>query len=332
MKLSSTLVLACSLALSAPAWADPSIPDVPGDEVEMGEDDTGDAGEPEPLIDDGEPLPGDAEGIPGGAEENPDDPSKIAERIKPHSNKPEPPPPYPLEFNQRPLTLFAGMSEVTVELPLHFNGETPSGDAESLQGWGEVRARYGISEQIEAGLRYGFGGYHEDGFESGKTIAIVATYRLKEFVAVQLTVPMLLDPFAAGFTLGAPMKFTFGKLRFDLGHDFLTVAAKHFTPDVANPLATQQMVDINDVNGELSAGAIKVLGRVTYQKSPNLVLGGESGFVAEDFKGDKAEIPLWLLLTYSPSNKIDMGGRLGFFQLSEASKNIGLAVFAAVRI
>ena len=323
MKLFGTILAVCSLAVASPAVAaQPDVDeDLPGDEVELDEDATDkgedDAGDSLPLIDDSE------DGTPGGAEENPDDPSAISTRNDGKKVVAASAPTYPLEYNSRPLSILAGMSEVSIEIPVN---------VDPFSAAGLLQARYGVSDIIEVGLRYGLGALDEDGFTTGKSLAVDATYVIKDYLGVRLSVPILLDPFALGITLGAPMQFNFGKLRFALGHDLLSIKVEKFVPDVGNALATAGLVAAHSSNTTMPAGDIRVLARVSYQHKPNMAFGGESGLIASDFSTDDAGVPLHFFMVYSSSNKIDLGGRVGFGNLDNAMDHLGVSLFAALRI
>ncbi len=322
MKLFGTILVVCSLALASPAVAaQPDIDeDLPGDEVDLDEDtdaDTDGDGDSLPLIDDGD------DGTPGGAEENPDDPGAISSRNDGNKAAVTAKPTYPLEYNSRPISILTGMSELSIDIPVNVD---PFFTAGLLQ------ARYGVTDIVEIGMRYGLGALDEDGFTTGKTLAVEATYVVTDFVGVRLSLPILLDPFAMGVTIGAPMQFDFGKLRFALGHDLLSIKLAKFVPDVGNALATDALVAGHGSNTTMPDGDIRLLTRVSYQHKPNMAFGGESGVIASDFSTNDMGVPLYFFLVYSASNKIDLGGRVGFSNLDEATKHAGLSLFAALRI
>ena len=312
--------LAFAQAKSKPA-PEPK-PEPAGDEVEM----TDDTDEAAAGDDDGSPIAAfDDDGSLAGTSENPNAPKDIV------GGKDDDPSKsnvtntgYPMELAQRPITLAGRMSEVFIDYPVNFD---------PFFAGGVLRASYGITRQVEAGLRYGLGSVNEDGFSAGKAIAIDAVYLIKDFVGVQLSVPILLDPFAMGVTLGVPLKFQFGD-RFALfgGRDLVSFKIAKFVPDVNNALANQGLIALHESNTTLPKGDIRVIGGFIYQLKPKMALSGEIGIIATDFGTTDAPVVLRGTLTYSMSNKIDVGARAGFGDLGEATHSAGIALFAALRI
>lgn len=283
-----------------------------GDEVELGDDLVA-------PIDDGD--------SPGGVEENPGAPHAVGM----DANKKKAGPaadargPYPLELAARPITLNSGMSEVYLEIPTNFD---------PFWAAGTLRGSYGVNDKIEISLRYGLGALDQDSeFTEGKAIGVDFVYLLHKNIAVQASVPMLLDPLAFGFTLGAPMKWQpFEKLAFTFGRNLVNIKIKRFVPDVNNAVVDAGLVAQDDTNTTMPDGDIRMLFGLIYQQSPNLAIVGETGFIAPDFGTTDAGYPLTLSLVYASTNKLDLGGRIGFSNLDAATDHFGVAIFCALRL
>jgi hypothetical protein len=304
-----------SLFAAAPALAQPELDDdfddpLAGDEVELADDDLFSS-----YDDD----------APAGAEENPDAPRRRAgadAELAAAADRAA----YPLELAARPLALPAGMSEVALDLPVH---------VDPFVGAGLLRGSYGVDTRIQAGLRYGLGAFDEDGFTAGKTVALDGLYVLRDFVAVQVSIPVLLDPLAAGLTIGAPMKFRFDGWALTFGRDLLNFKLRRFMPVVENALATDALAELHRVGTILPDRDLRLLGGVIYQLRPNLALTGETGIIVPNFFGgdptQNSGVPLQATLTHSSSNTLDLGARIGFGDLNETA-SFAVSLVAALRI
>lgn len=316
-----TLILSLSvLATAAPAaLAQPKKSDDQknaGDTVELGDDDSGDTGG---SLGDGT-----------GAEENPGAPRILGEDNAPKQTKAKPAEPteYPLELSQRPLTLYAGMSEVSLELATN-----PAAD--SFTAYGSLRASYGITREIQLSLGYGAGALVGSNFVTGKTVGVDARYSIFPWLSGQLAVPFLLDPVAFGVTLGAPMKFRFDKFALFIGEDLVTIKGHRFIPYVDNAALTDAAVAIDKVGTQNHDAELSFIGGVIYQIKPNLAFTGRIGVVQRinaPGSTNASSMPISGELTWSKSNKLDAGARLFIDDLSEVGNTFGLAVFAALRI
>lgn len=229
---------------------------------------------------------------------------------------------YPMQLIFRPLTLPAGMSQIGFDYPVNFDPFSASG---------LLRAQYGITSKIQLGLRYGIGSLTEDGFTEGKAVAVDGHYLVHKLVAVQVSVPVLLDPVATGIVIGAPFRIQFGKLALFGGHDLLSIKFKRFVPSVDNPLADAALVAADATNTSLPDGAIKMHFGVHYQHSRRVVLSGQLGIVAQDFALTDAGVPVSIEAMYSFSRKLDLGGRLGA-SLDDTNNTAGISAFVALRI
>ena len=278
-----------------------------GEEVEMGEDDA-------PIADE------------TGMEENPDAPTSGNDGTDTRVVMKAPPAPvvYPVESHQRPITLLAGMSEGTLDYPVFFD---------PFRTAGQLRAAYGITSKIEAQLRYGIGSYSNDAskYYPGKAVALGGVYQVMPFVGAQLELPILLDPFAMGVTLGAPLKFRFDKFALFAGRDLVTFKLAKFAPIVEDTLATEALTAAHEVNAILPDGTLRITGGIIYALKPTMSITGETGIVAVDFKGDQADWLLRASLTME-SKRFDYGARLGIEDLDNAGETINLALFGSVRI
>lgn len=232
---------------------------------------------------------------------------------------------YPRELVLRPLTLDAGMTEVSLDVPALLSPARVKG---------QLGVAYGINNQIQLGLLYGPGALRDpDGFVAGKAVGIDVRYLVTDFLSVQAALPILINPFAMGVTLGAPMKFEFwDKLAFVFGQDLLTANVVSFAPVVGDPLETQRQIELDESGTTGPRGEVRVLGGVMYQMDPDLAFMGELGLVYPDFGREKTMVPMWLALMYSPGAKVDLGLRAGFESLSQAKDYFGVRLFVAVRI
>ncbi|MBK7072490.1 MAG: hypothetical protein IPH44_09310 [Myxococcales bacterium] len=317
-------VVALLLAVAAPAAAQ-VIPDEPaGDPGAGGETELDD--DPPPATTDGDT----------GAEENPDAPRILGE---PTDTGPKAPAPratgYPIEEVLRPLTLPDFTSEIRLDAAIY-----PSPfDAEF-----GLRARYGITRQAQLGVRYAIGGLYDDGkvtpaktrWNTGKAVEINFQFLVTDWVAPRIAIPMYVDPFTIGMTLGAPVKFRFGKkfaiIGFEdvVGFKFLK---KKFLPTLEGERPNEADAATLDIGEIKSDGFIRLDFGAVYQYKPNVALTGRFGINFDDFsqRGDTGS-SLRVQVQYSPKRKIDLLGLMGFDRLDEPGDTFHLAGALAVRI
>lgn len=268
-----------------------------------------------------EPPPKDMNGV----DENPDAPKTPDQ---PDPNVPVVPVKkrevgYPLEEAARPITLPQNMSEVRVTL----HGEVSPGD-----GAGELRARYGITREIQLGLNYLFGGVYDDGkgtaFHAGKALGLDVTVLLQNWLGVRVGVPIYVNPVAVALTIGAPIKFTFGDGKWALGglDDIVSIKLHRFTPSFeseavnAGSAAGQSNNTIQD-NGRLHISAYGI-----YQLQPNLAfmgrigvdssLGTNNNMAGASAQESGSETFIHAGLQFSPRWWADLGFSLGFDDLT----------------
>ena len=267
-----------------------------------------------------------------------DDDDEDAPRIGGTTPSPAPPPPasrtgaYPVTEVLRPLTLPDFTSELRLEALFY-----PSPvDAEF-----SLRARYGITRQVQLGLAYGIGGFYDDGkrdkvrFNTGKAVAIDVSYLAADWIAPRLTVPMYVDPFAIGLVLGAPVKFRFGDRFAIVGFEdvvgFKLMDGK-FLPDLRREKANEAAVDALDSGTIQSDGFFRLDGGVLYQLAPDLVVSGRFGVTFDDFSGADAATSLRALVQLTPLRSLDLIGEAGWDRLDENRGSLHLSVALAARI
>jgi hypothetical protein len=263
-------------------------------------------------------------GAPAGAEENPDAPKTLFDKPKVENKAAPEPETYPQEVVLRPVTLLGGMGQAAVDFPI---GGNPVGAT------GLLDVDYAVTHDIQVGIRYGLGAVGDAGFTAGKAASIDAVYRLHKYAGVQLSVPMYFSPYAMGVTVGIPAKLVlFDKLSLSAGEDLVTFRGYRFAPNVADARENEGLADAYATNTILPRGEINILATLLYQRSPKLAFGGEFGIRAVDFSTSDAPVPLFFRLSYSPSDKLDIGGRVGFGRLDSAADSFGGSLFAAFRM
>lgn len=256
---------------------------------------------------------------------NPDDAVGMSEPVAEVGKKAPPKPTgYPEKVVDRPITLHRNMVEANFDYYVN---------ASPFRGDGLVGGRYGVSDQIEVGLRYGFGSASSDGYSTGKTLALDAEYLIRPWVAAQLSIPILVDPLAVGVTLGAPMKFSFfNKLAFELGRDLVSFRTNRFVPEIENAQATEALVAADDVGTEPDNGEIHIEAKAIYQARPNIAGELRAALTAPDFSlPSDAPLLFDVGVVYTHEKRLDIGGRLGFQDLNQAGDSFGISLFAGWR-
>jgi hypothetical protein len=279
---------------------------------------------------DEDPAP--AAGDETGGEENPDAPT-IGDQ--PTETGPAAPVAkktgYPIAEVERPITLPDFTSEVRLDIrafPDPFDTEFG------------LRARYGITRQAQAGVRYSIGGIYNDGkadmktkFNTGKAVALEFQFLVQDWIAPRVTIPMYVDPFAIGMTLGGQMKFKIlDKLALVGFEDVVGFKlTDKFVPDIEserfNEFQADNLVD-NQINSD---GYLRFDGGAVYQAKPNLAVGGRLGVTFNDFSDNDASSSLRVFGQLTPKKMIDLIGQIGWFALDDnATFHINVAI--AVRI
>lgn len=279
-----------------------------------------------------------------GRDENPDAPRIGGAEPGPSISKPAAAKPtgYPIEEAMRPITLPKNMSEVAIG---------PHAQVKPYQGADALRARYGITHKVQLGLTYVLGGIYDDpatlgtdkiGFHPGKAVGLDVTVLLKDWVGVRLGVPVYIDPFAVGITLGAPMKWQFADGKYALGalDDFLNIRVHRFLPSFYQEAANAASAIGTDPMGNntiQSRGSIRFSGYGVMQYQPKLALLGRFGIVMEDFSTTKTNggggLSTFIRagLQYTPRKYLDLGLSVGFDDLARAG-SFGPAGLLAFRI
>jgi hypothetical protein len=286
-----------------------------------------------------DPPPRDATGT----EENPEAPHTVAD---PDAGvvaaAPAPvrdPSSYPLEAAARPITLPQNMSEVAL---------TPHAVVSPYTATTALRARYGVTPQVQLGLTYVIGGIFRDpgnanagqAFHPGKAIGLDVTAMLQSWIGVSLGMPIYINPLAISIAIGAPIKFSFGD-KFALGglDDFLNIRVNRFAPTFYQELQNATNATTNVSNTIHSQGELRVSLYGIYQYQPNLAIILRAGIQMEDFASGKTDGCAGECLTnflsggisYSPRSFVDLGLSIGFDDLAHGG-SFAPAGFLAVRI
>jgi hypothetical protein len=276
---------------------------------------------------------------------------------------------YPIEEALRPIVLPKNMSEVGLGPHARLGlGSARPGFANKLEssrayggyvGSDALRARYGITPQVQIGLTYTYGGVFDKpntitgidyGFAPGKTVGLDVTYLIRDFVGVRVGVPVHIDtpgensgksgP-AVSLAIGVPMKFTFGD-KYALGalDDFLNIAINRFAPSYDQEAMNALNANEEDTMALLSRGYIRFAAYGVMQRDPKTALIGRVGVHLEDFTatasassrlGAGATTFIRAEIKYTPRKYLDVGGSLGFDDLSDLG-SFGPSAMIALRI
>ncbi len=246
---------------------------------------------------------------------------------------------YPTEEVLRPITLPQNMSEVSIAPHAQLS---PYGGADAL------RARYGITRQVQLGLTYVFGGIYADKdfimgssagtkFHPGKAVGLDVTVLLQNWIAIRIGVPIYISPLAMSLTLGAPIKFVFTD-KFALGglDDLLTFRLSRFVPSFYQEYLNAQGKANDLSHTTASRGVLRVSVFGLYQQSPKTVLIGRAGLNANDFGSGTTNIGevqtfLRFGFQYTPRRYFDIGASIGFDDMAHPG-TFGPAGYLALRI
>ncbi|MGE3455833.1 MAG: hypothetical protein AB7O24_12035 [Kofleriaceae bacterium] len=224
---------------------------------------------------------------------------------------------YPIEEAQRPITMPANMSEVSLGIHAQvdpFNGGAP------------LRARYGITPKVQLGLTYLTAGFYDDGsgtaLHPGKAVGLDLTVLVTNWLGIRAGVPIYVDPVAVSIALGAPMKFVFTD-KFAIGalDDVVNIRVSKFAPSFYSE-AFNAAAKLADENGTIqSNGSLRFAGYAVYQQSPKTAIIGRIGVDKPDFGSNEANIGgvtmfLHAGLQHTLRPFLDLGFSLGFDDLA----------------
>ena len=210
-------------------------------------------------------------------------------------------------------------------------------------GTDALRARYGITRQVQLGLTYVLGGVFNDpktldsdkiGFHPGKAVGLDVTVLLQDWIGVKVGVPVYIDPVAVSLQLGAPMKFVFLDNKLALGglDDLLNIRIAKFAPTFyqeAQNAANAALYNA-DPNTILSKGQLRFSAFGEYQYQPKTVIIGRFGVEFDDF-GNNATSFIRAGFNYTPRKYLDLGLSIGWDDLSVVG-SFAPAGFLAIRI
>jgi hypothetical protein len=243
---------------------------------------------------------------------------------------------YPVALIARPMTLTQNTAEISIDAPIVFGGNNDLG-ARATQ---VLRASYGVTQDIQVGVSYGFGAERLDppeglkSYEAGKAFSIDGAYtEIPDHLAVTLSLPFYADPFAMSLTLGAPFRFRLGdKLAIVGGQDLIEISLNQWPVRVAEPEFNIAEATFADMPGfeAVSSGAVNLQFGALIQLKPNVALSGYTRLHFEDFNGDDLPVPLFVGITWSKWN-VDLGGRIGFESLDDGG-SFGIGLSAAYRL
>lgn len=246
---------------------------------------------------------------------------------------------YPTQEVLRPITLPHNLSEVAF---------APHAVVSPYAGSTALRARYGLTPEIQLGLTYLVGAIFDDpatneakqALHPGKAIGLDVTVMLRDWAGVQVGLPVYLSPLALSLTIGAPLKFRFGD-KFAVGglDDLLNIRLHRFAPTFYQELQNATNAEHTMTNTITSRGELRVSIYGEYQYAPDFVFIGRTGVQLEDFAtgtsggcaGECLTTFISAGLRFSPRNDLDLGLSIGFDDLAHGG-SFAPAGFLAVRI
>ncbi len=249
---------------------------------------------------------------------------------------------YPIEEARRPITLPQNMAEISL---------SPRFQVDPYIGGDTLRARYGITPQIQIGVNYTFIGIYDDpstasttkkGAHLGKTAGLDVTVLVTNWLGVKAGVPIYFDPIAVSFAAGAPMKFIFNKFALGAFDDVINIKITEFAPryeyEYYNHLAS---FGLDSMTTQPDA-FLRFAGYGVYQHKPNLAIigrfgidtavGGSGGGGGPGTAGvDETTTFIKGGVQFTPKKWLDVGALAGFEDLSRKG-SFGLTAILAVRI
>jgi len=252
---------------------------------------------------------------------------------------------YPIEEYARPINLPANMSEVAIGP----HARLGAGDDTRYAGGDALRARYGITREVQLGLTYLFAGIYDDPatvdtalrFRGGKAVGLDVTVLVKNWMGIRVGVPFYIKPVAASLAIGVPLKFQIGD-KYAIGglDDLLNIRLKRFAPTFYQEVDNATNANDDTTNSILSRGQFRVSAFGVYQYKPKVAFIGRTGFNMEDFTATRTQSDapnggltyfIRAQINWSPRPFVDLGASLGFDDLAHVG-TFGPAGFLAFRI
>lgn len=291
-----------------------------------------------------EPPPKDMEG----RDENPGNPGGIGDEPKKDVKATVVPKKksagYPIEEAARPINLPQNMSEVAIGP----HAQLGIGNGDVYKGGDSLRARYGITRQVQLGFTYVLAGVYDDpvttddkiGIHSGKAVGFDVTVLLENWVGIRVGVPFYIKPVAASLALGVPLRFRLNE-KFTVGgmDDFLNIKLAKFAPSFYHEADNAQSVQNQDTMTTQSRGQLRISGYGIMQHDRKTAFVGRIGFQLEDFTATRTQsnagggIAYFVraAVQYSPRKWLDVGASLGFDDLATIG-SFGPSLLLAARI
>ena len=195
---------------------------------------------------------------------------------------------YPRRMVDRPLTLYSKMFEVEADFRVR---PTPT----LLQG--HLQARYGLFNNLELGLGYAAGKLGFSGFELGKTFTPRMRTQLSKKMALDLALPIALQPFGMGATLGLPYRVRLGNA------SVLQLFDRFFSFRFHSRVADERWA--NEV--ETSTGVFRLGLRYEQQISDGIALIFRTGPGAPVYRFSSMNLPVDFQAVYTLSSGVDLG-------------------------
>jgi hypothetical protein len=240
------------------------------------------------------------------------------------------------------MTLPESTAEIAVDAPIVFGGSVDGAPTDldiGARATQVLHAAYGVTDDIQVGVSYGFGAERLDppvgakGYEPGKAFSVDGAYTiLPDHLAVAVSLPFYADPFASSIVLGVPFRVNVNdKLALFGGQDLIEVAFNKWPVRTWDPEFNLDQA-LRDQPGKVSfsTGAVNVQFGALVQLKKNLAIAGWTRLHFEDFSGGDSPVSLYGGITWSKWN-IDLGGRLGFARLDEGG-SFGVGLSAAYRL
>jgi hypothetical protein len=234
---------------------------------------------------------------------------------------------YPLEVIRRPMTLAEGQLQVGLDVPFVIGGPSLTQ---------VLRGSYGIDQDLEIGLTYGFGltVLSPTSYEAGKAFSLDGAYTVVPgILAAQLRLGFNAQPFALGVSAGAPFRFTIGgRWAVFGGHDLVQVRVVKFPVDAGDPAYNVGTIAWLDAGGSEPVANVNVNLGGLYQARPDVAVYMTFGTVYRHRFTKSAAHPIFVGATWARSQVFDLGARVGIGDASAAGDTFTFALYGAYRL
>ncbi len=242
---------------------------------------------------------------------------------------------YPTQLVLRPVTLAEAQAEIGLAVTFVNN------DGNGLL-WPTLRAAFGITRDVEVGFTWAAfltrfsPAADENGIDTGKAFSLDGGLTLvPDWFAVRVRLAFYADPdvFGFGLVLGAPFRWRIlPRFALFVGQDLLYIKLAKIAVDPADP--ARNLGEVANIARQVptAAGRLNLAFGGIFQATDRTAVYASFAVGWEDFSFTDQPYSLYVGVTHTPQQQVDLGLRTGFRRLEHAGQTFTVEVTAALRL